>query len=306
MRWLFFLGTLIALVPTAAAAPILSVTAPAPVIALAADGSRVAYAAGFSAGDCNRVRLWNLDPVGVTRLGRGTSCVRTSTGTAITSLALAGRRALWLHVTGGNIREWSLWTATGHLPVARRLRMSRADADDPAPIVLGSGDSTRLGGILPYAVGRTVTALRVNGSRRFTWTAPARVVALAASEGVLAVAVEGGRVIVLDDNGLILRTEEFARTAEVVRLTPNALLVQSGRSLELRENGGARFYSLIAGVRLADANDDHAILVGGGKVRRLELGSRSGAVIASGALATLAGAQVAVASGRRVRFYPLP
>lgn len=288
------------LVPAAGAAPVRSVTAPAPVIALAADGSRVAYAVGFSRGDCNRVRLWNRNPAGVTRLGRGTSCVRTSTGTTITGLAVAGRRALWLHVTGGNIREWSLWTATGHRTGARRLRFARGDADGPAPIVLGSGDSSPVGDILPYAVGRTVTALRVRGSRRFTWTAPARVVALSANGGELAVAAEDGTVTVLDAGGSVLVRETFGGSIDAVRIAGDALLVQSGRSLELRRGGRRSIYSLLAGVRLADAEGNRAVLVGGGKVRGLDLDSGNGSVLADGLFAELEGAVLAVASGRTV------
>lgn len=301
MSRLLVLGAaLLVLVPAAGAAPVRSVTAPAPVIALAADGSRAAYAVGFSRGDCNRVRLWNRDPPGVTRLGRGTSCVRTSTGTAITAVALAGRRALWLHVTGGNIREWSLWTATGHLPAARRLRFARADADGPAPIVLGSGDSSAPGDILPYAVGRTVTALRVTGSRRFAWTAPARVVALSANGGELAVAAEDGTVTVLDAGGSVLRRETFAGSIDAVRVTGDALLVQSGRSLELRRGSRRSIYSLVAGVTLADAEGNRAVLVGGGKVRALDLDSGNASVVADGSFAELEGTVLAVASGRTV------
>lgn len=299
MTRLLLLAALLALVPVADAAAPRSVTAPAAVIALATDGSRVAYAAGFSAGDCNRVRLWNLDPAGVTRLGRGTSCVRTSTGTMITALALAGRRALWLHVTGGNIREWSLWTATGHLPTARRLRFARADADAPPPIVLGDGDSSRLGDMLPYAVGRTATALRVDGSRRFAWTAATRVVALDASDGELAVAAEGGIVTVLDAGGRVLRAERFGSEIDAVRITGDTLAVQRGRTLELR-GGRTAIYSLVAGVKLADVDGKRAVLVGGGKVRTFDLDSGSGGVVGSGSIARLEGARLAIASGRTV------
>ncbi len=299
------LGALLALAPAAGAASTRSVTAPAAVIALAADGTRVAYAVGFSKGDCNRVRLWDLDTTGVTRLGRGTSCVRTSTGTTITAIALAGRRALWLHVTGGNIREWSLWTATGHLPTARRLRFARADADGPSPIVLGDGDSSRLGDMLPYAVGRSVTAISVTGARRFAWTAPARVVALDTKDGELAVATEGGLVTILDAGGRVLRTERFGVEIDAVRITGDALVVQSGRTLALR-GGRTASYSLVAGVKLADADGARAVLVGGGKVRTLDLESGRGGVAASGSFARLGRSTLAFASGRTVSVRSVP
>jgi hypothetical protein len=53
----------------AAAAP-RSVSAPARVSAVAFDGSLVAFSVGFSADDCDRVRLWNLATRGVSKLGR--------------------------------------------------------------------------------------------------------------------------------------------------------------------------------------------------------------------------------------------
>lgn len=301
MKRLLPLAAALALVPASAAAPVRSVVAPAPVLALAADGSRVAYASGFSAGDCNRVRLWDRRTGGVTRLGRGTNCVRTSTGTTITALALAGRRALWLHVTGGNIREWSLWTATGHLPAARRLRAVRADADGPAPIVVGPGDASRNGDLLPYAVGRTVVALRVDGTRRLGWTAPARVVALAADGGELAVADADGGVTVLDAAGAVLRRERFGPgPIEVVRITGKSLVVQHGRTLEVRGGGRAATYTLLAGARLADADGGRAVVVHRGRVSSLHLESGAGTDVAAGAFADLEGAALAVASGRTV------
>lgn len=286
-------------VPVAGAASVRSVTAPAPVLALAFDGSRVAYASGRSAGDCNRVRIWNLATRRVTALGRRTHCKQTSTGNAIASVSLAGTRALWLHYVGGNTREWSLWTATASRPSPVRLRFAAGDADAPAPILLGPGDHSRLGSLLPYAVDRTVVALRSDGSRAFAWTAPGRVVALAAGGGEVAVASAGGVVTVLDGSGRVLSTEQFGAEIDVVRLTGAALAVQHGRTLELR-GGRIALYSLVAGVCLADAAGDRAVLVGGGKVRSFDLDSGSGGVVASGSHADLEGSRLASAAGRVV------
>ena len=95
-----------------------SVAAPAPVRALEHDASRVAYAVGRSARDCNRVYVWDLATRGVSKLGRKTHCEQTSTGNEIAAVSIAGRRVLWVHYAGGNIRDWSLWTATA-LPMIR-------------------------------------------------------------------------------------------------------------------------------------------------------------------------------------------
>lgn len=283
----------------AGAASVRSVTAPAPATALAFDGSRVAYATGRSGADCDRVFVWNPNARAVSRLGRATSCERTSTGSGIAALSLAGSRALWLHFAGGNTRDWSLWTATTARPAPVRLRFVSRDADAPPPIVLGPGDDSRLGSLLPYAVDRVVVALRANGSRTFAWTAPARVVALAAHGGELAVASAGGVVTVLDGRGRVLRTERFGAEISAVRITGDALAVQHGRTLEVR-GGRVALYTLVAGVRLADADGDSAVLVGGGKVRRFDLDSGSGGVVAPGGFAELEGGKLAIASGRVV------
>ncbi|MEJ7568808.1 MAG: hypothetical protein WKF41_11140 [Gaiellaceae bacterium] len=306
MRSLLLLAAVAALVPTALAGSVRSVTAPAPVLAVAFDGSRVAYAAGRSTTDCNRVFVWNLATRGVSKLGRKTHCEETSTGNAVAAVSIAGKRVLWVHYVGGNLRDWTLWTATTTAPAPIRIRLVTREADAPAPIVIGDGGGAQSGNILPYGVDRTVVALRPSGARQFRWTAPAKVVALSASGARLAVAIEGGRVIVLDGNGRILRSETFARTVEAVKLTPNALLVQSGRTLEVRDDGGIRSYSLLAGIRLADATSESAILVGGGKVLRLELDSSRGGVFANGTLTALADERVVVATSRSVTLRALP
>ncbi|MGH3071332.1 MAG: hypothetical protein ACRDNB_03560 [Gaiellaceae bacterium] len=303
MRYLSAIAVLLVLVPAAGAGSVRTVTAPAPVRALELDGSRVAYATGRSARDCNRVFVWNLATRGVSKLGRRTHCEQTSTGNEIAAVSIAGTRVLWVHYAGGNIREWSLWTATTTKPIPVRLRFVSRDVDAPPPIVIGQGDGSKLGDLLPYAVDRTVTALRANGSRRFTWVAPAAVIGLSALDGELAVATKGGVVTVLDARGRVLRTERFAGEIDAIRLTGDALVVQRGRTLELR-GGRAAMYSLIAGVKLADAEGNRAVLVGGGKVRSFDLDSGSGGVVASGSLAGLEGMRLATASGRTVSVRP--
>ncbi|MDQ3822116.1 MAG: hypothetical protein M3321_02610 [Actinomycetota bacterium] len=275
--------------------------------ALAADGGRIAFAVGRSASDCDRVRIWTPATGRVVRLGRTTSCVTTSTGTGIASLAIAGTRVLWLHYTGGNIREWRLYTATTARPLPRRLAFLTADVDAPAPIVVGDGDASRLGDILPYAVGRTVIALRANGARRFAWTAPRRVVALSALGGELAVAHMGGRVTVLDAGGRVLREERYAGEIDAVKITGNGLLVQRGRVLELRNAGSPRTWTLPAGSRLEDtAGSDGALYVVGGEARMLSLSGSRDVRLGAAAHVEAEGVRVALAAGRVVRTLTLP
>jgi hypothetical protein len=165
------------------------VTTPAPVQAVALDTPLLAYANVHAAADCDRVRVWSRATHRTVRLGRTTSCEETSTGSGISQLAIAGNRVLWLHYAGGNIRDWTLFTATTAAPRPRQLRFISRDVEEPAPIVLGEGDTTRYGDLLPYAVGRDVVALRPSGARAFSWNAPARVTALGANWGGLAVAL---------------------------------------------------------------------------------------------------------------------
>ncbi len=296
------------LLPAALAAPTRTVTAPAPVSALAFDAGRVAYASGRSANDCNRVQVWNLETRGVTRFPRPTSCVETSTGSGISGLAIAGNRVLWAHYIGGNFRDWTLWTATTTKTKPLRLRLVTREADDPAPVVVGDGDSGSLGDILPYAVDREVIALRTNGARRFAWTAPARVIALTALGGELAVASAGGVVTVLDAGGRVLRTENYASEVQAVELTGDALLVQRGRLLELRGSGGPRTWPLPARARLEDADATFAYYVFAGQIRQLRLSADNRQrQVGIGSHVQVEGSRLATSTGNRVTLrQPIP
>jgi hypothetical protein len=240
------------------------VVSPGSVTALAFDGARVAYASGRSRSDCDRIRIWSLRTGRIMRLGRTTACVETSTGTGIAALSIAGARVLWLHYTGGNIREWSLFTATASAPRPRRLRFVPLNADAPAPIVLGEGDS-RDGVLLPYAVDRRVVALRGDGTRRFAWTAPSRVTAIGARGHVLAVALADGRIVV-HDLALGTSTEIVeAAAAGAVFVTGNGVAAQHGRTVVLH---GRQSYTatLPRSAVLRDADGLRAVYTAAGRV----------------------------------------
>ena len=292
----------------AAAAAVRSVTAPAPVSAVAFDGSRVAYSVGFSRDDCTRVRIWNLSTRGVSKLGRGTPCVQTSTGTGIAGVALTGSRALWLSYGGGNIREWTLWTATGSKPTPpKRLAFVARDVDAPAPVVVGGGDGdgAQPGDMLPYAIDNRVTVLRANGSRRFTWTAPSRVVAVDAREGRLAVAQADGEVTVLDAGGVVVDEEQVSSAVSAVQVTGNRLLVVDGHELDVFGPGPVRQFTLPPSARLDDASGSTALYSVGGSVVALSIGTGERHTLAPGSAAAIEGGRVAVANGRRVVVLPL-
>jgi hypothetical protein len=306
MRAVVALALVLLVLPAAGStASVRSVTTPGVVEALALDGREVAYADGLSARDCDRVRIWNLQTRRVTTLGRTTSCAQTSTGVGIADVALGGGRVLWLHYAGGNIREWRLFTATRTSPRPRLLRFVARDADAPAPIVLGDANGSRFGSFLPYAVDRDVTVLRPNGSRAFTWRAPGRVVALSALFGRIAVASEGGHVDVLDSGGSIVRSEDFATEVSAVKLSGNGVLVQRGRTLELRRPGVTRVFVVGARSTLTDTIGERALYAVSGQIRQVSLVDGSDRAIATGSHGAAELSTLAVASGRRVIVRPL-
>lgn len=169
---------------------------PAPVVHVATEGQWTAIAQGVSAHDCGRVSIWSVK---VYRLGRKTSC--TTRGHRVAALSEIDNRAVWLHVTGGDTKTWTLWTATTTSPSPKLLAGVTGAAGGRPPIVLGPGNKDREqlaygeGDVLPYAVGRVVTVLNAAGERRFTWTAPSDVVTFATGVGLLLVATSDGTVV---------------------------------------------------------------------------------------------------------------
>jgi hypothetical protein len=266
--------------------------------ALAADGSRVAFVVVRSPRDCDRVRVWNTASGGISKLGRRTHCIDTSTGRGIASLALAGTRALWLHYVGGNQRDWSVWTASTTRPLPRRLAATTVDVDSPAPMVVGHGDASRFGELLPYAVGRNVIALRVNGTRALSWLAPDRVVALGANHGSLAVALADGRVLALD-GGAVVDEWDGSPAATAVFVTGSGVVAQRGSTL-YDYGAPTRTRRVAAGSRLMDADGSRAVYVARGVVHVVDLGSGADRVVGRGTAAQLEGGHIVVADGRTI------
>ena len=284
----------------ALAATIAAIAAPAPVQAVALDSPLLAYATIHSAADCDRVRVWDRSTGRTMRLGRTTHCEETSTGSGIAALSIAGNRVLWLHFTGGNIREWSLFTATTTAPRPRRLRFVSRDVDAAEPIVLGEGDTSRFGDLLPYAVDREVIVLRPNGSRAFAWTAPARVTAVGANWGGVAVALADGRVFVLE-GGRVETSWAGSPAVTAVFVTGNGVAAQRGRTVEFRTGSSTRRWTLPAGGRLRDAEGVRAVYLSAGRAKSLDLTSGRTRDLGPAADVQLELSTVAVASGRRIR-----
>src|SRR5581483_3686260 len=164
MRRAFLLVCLLgagALAPAAGADRV--VTSPGKVRALARSGYSVAFLSAPEKGHCGpSVELWDLAGRGVWRLGRHTDrlCAsKPSTGNGITSVAVAGNRAVWLAYAGGNDRDWILYTGTASQSV------------------------------IPYALGSSVRVIAADGRRLYTWRAPGQVTNLTAYGSEVAVFV---------------------------------------------------------------------------------------------------------------------
>jgi hypothetical protein len=270
VRHLAFLVLALALVPAAMAAGVREREAPGTLSAVGIAGTEVTYASEYRAG-CHEIRLWNVADRSDRRYA--SHCfVGTSTGSGVGGIAGTGGRALWLTYTGGNIREWSLWTK-GRGGRAKRIGSFAADVDGPPPVVLGRAWE----GSLPYAVGRSVIVLGPNGSRKFTLTAPGRVAALTAHSRGYAAVLADGKVLTISLAGSALREHPFQEgVVQDAVLAAAGLIVKTADGVEIHRGNtvrelplprGSRFLGYSAGIvaygtgrqlrlrRLANGND---------------------------------------------------
>jgi len=274
------------------------VRAAGPVRALATTGVEVAYAAEVRP-RCFELRVWDTSDRGVRRYG--SHCfLSTSTGSGVAAVAVSNRRALWLTYTGGNIREWSLWTRT-RTSRATRIRFTTADVDGPAPIVVGSAWE----GSLPYAAGRTVVVLHPNGSRRFAVDAPDRVVSLSAHTRGFAAVLADGRVLTLTREGRPVREHAFAPgEVQAAVLAGPGLIAFTRSGVEVRNGASVRRIPLPVGSRFRGFSEGVLAYAVGTDLRLLRL--RDGRSVAfrtlAGTYAQLGRRGVGHASGRRVTF----
>ena len=237
------LALVLALAPAAGAATARERQVAGPISSVAIAGVDLSYADEYKRG-CHEVRLWNV----ATRSDRRLSShcfVSTSTGSGVADVIATQGRALWLTFTGGNIREWSLWTKGGATK-ARRIAFLSADVDGPAPVILGSVWE----GSLPYATGRTIIVLAPNGSRRFTYAAADRVVALSAHSRGYAAVLANGSVLTFSPAGTLIKERPFAPGAvQSAVLAAPGLIVETAAGLEIHGVGSVRTIPLPAGAR---------------------------------------------------------
>ncbi len=279
----------------AGAASTVAIPARGTVTALAADGTDVSFATMPSTTDCDRVFVWQTTVRKPLQLGKKQRCKTKTLG--ITALGVTKGRALWVTGTGSSLALLRLWTATTTRTTPKALGTATRDvqANEPLPIVVGTAGD----GLLPYAMGSTVTVLRSNGST-FTWEAPARVVALAARGGRVAVATEGSRVTVLDGRGNVVSVDLFSSDVSAVAMTAKGMLVQRGSTLELRREPGAHEYTMTATGQLDDADSKYAAWSDGKLVHVIRLPDGASVGTYPGTSAALAGSTLYVANGKTV------
>ncbi len=146
-----------------------SATRGASILGVAAAGTFVAATLDESTTDCFHAELWNTASNKVTRFGKKVICQAPG---GIRGPSLVGNRLVWATNVGGNLRDWTVWTATTTSPVPKALAtVLGVDSSAPDPVVIGRAGA----GIIAYAVGTKVTALRANGSTAWKQIAPSPV-----------------------------------------------------------------------------------------------------------------------------------
>jgi hypothetical protein len=261
-----------------AATVVASLVLAAPVTHVAHDGAWVAASTGRTARDCNRVTIWNTYPRPTARrrkvfpVGRRTSC---APGNRITAVSEIGDRAVWVHRSGGDTPEWTLWTATPDATRPRLLRRAHV------PILLGRGNLDRRAGSggegdgVPYAIDSTAYVLGADAQQTFSYDAPARVTAIDGDVAKLALGLADGEALMFppaDFIGSFVRSPEtYDGVGAVTAVAVGGPVVQRGRTLSIGRAGddscGNDTGTLPAGVDLVSGGGGLTAFLGHGRYR---------------------------------------
>ena len=233
-----------------------TLTQAAEVTPLGLTGRTLAFGTGVSPAEC-RVKLWSLSKGAVTTFGlpKSPSCtIETSTGSGVFSVAVASTRAVWLAYTGGNIREWSLFTASAANPKPQRLRFTARNVDGPAPIVVGAGTPAGI----PYAVNREVVYLGDDGTRLFKTVAADAVRLIAAGPGPLGIRVvaltASGHIVAFAADGSAAADDIVVDgTVRALRLFAGGVAYQVGSQVHILGAGGETLVTLPPAATMLDA-----------------------------------------------------
>jgi hypothetical protein len=316
-----------------------------PVHALAADGQRAAFVVEGKFKECLSVMLWDPLRRRAVALQAARTCETNDRGgrTGPPAVALAGTRAVWLQLSGGNTLETIVRTATLARPTPVWIAAGfahdgvygtfasrpfgdgalgaftieqRCDADAEAN---GSSEhqcppGRTTGDIVAATVWRVGGRDRCpNAERRES----IRCSAVAKADGELTVlAVDAGRIAVRTQSGVRLLTadgralQEFDVSALGAALSGTRLAVRTASAIEVYDTRTGVLAARIgvpSGVRLQDL--DRGILVTASSatvtLRRLGDGRARTLRVGRTALAQLEPSGLFVAGARRVTFMPM-
>jgi hypothetical protein len=289
MRRLLPVVLLATLVAPATAVGVLTpgrtVTNPAGVTALAVTDRSAVFAVGRTTSNCGSVRLWDTATRGLWTFGERTirGCEQgPSGGFGIAQVATSGHRAFWVTHIGGNFTDYQLWTATPTSRTPRRLAFATAESGDPPPILLGAGTRQAV----PYAVGPTVTFVGESGTRLFRRTLEAPVRMLTSGPGVggnrVLAALADGRIVLLANDGTVLRTDELAPGAvKAIALALVGPVVQVGSTVSVGSVSGGTMMTLPPGATMIDYRQRAIVYRKGTQVRMRHVGSGADALLQS-------------------------
>jgi hypothetical protein len=312
-----------------------------PVLALAADGARAAFIVRGRFEQCMSVMVWEPQRRRAYRLQAARACETNVRGvrTGPPAVALAGTRAVWLQMAGGNLLETIVRTATVARPTPVTLAVGSAEdgvvgtfARPPAgdrSLLAFTIDKNCLPGseLNPCPPGHEsggiieATVWRLGGKGRCPWVVrgkpvPCSPIAKADNE-LTVLAVDAGRIAARTENGIKLLTgagdvvREIAVTGvEKAALSGNRLAVQTANAIEVYDTDtgqlSARFPSL-SGVRLEDLDRDILVTASGGTVTLRRLGDGRTSTFQAGGtgFGQLERPGLFLAGARRVAFIPM-
>jgi Tol biopolymer transport system component len=310
--------------------------APGSILGLAADGRRVAVVVDFSP-HCATVEVWKPGRRGVAALQRPCTYVDGRIeGTE--GIALAGTRAAWLHLTGGNSLETIVVSATlaRRKPVSIAYEASNADSGhgDFAQSPVGDGE------LLAFTIDRrcedgengdppcppghksgdhvAATVWRIGGHGRCPYQRPPHggCLRVAQADGELSVlAVDAGRIAARTDTGIRLLTKngrvlrDFALRATTAALSGNRLAIRTRRAVEVYDTDSGQLVARFPArsrLRLEDLDGDILVTASGRRVTLRRLGNGRTITIRKRRLAhaQLERPGLFVAAGARVTFTP--
>lgn len=276
-----------------------TVATAAPVTALAADGTRVAFATGPSATDCDHVAVWSPGTPSVARFGQPQAPCSVDPAPFV-GLALAGSRVAWVdRETLSDTCTYALDSATLEDPRSVLVHANpgsscgvedayhlRADGNllvfDTGSALVRIGAGTEKCGGLDFGEAKICSTIR-----RGVHSAPVDSVS-----GRLIAIRERAAVAVVDDQGQLLRLFPFSPAdVSAARLDGGTLVVWRFGVLEAYDVAtGALQLSrpLPSGFRLADVDGGIAVLLSTDSVMLLRLADGRSMTLRRGQEPTLA------------------